>query len=577
MTTEESKEGPAEHHEASVSARGKLGRLCHWVLTHKKLTIPVVVCVVLVVVALVPFTRFAVAGLFLKQQFSVRVVDEETNKPVSSAEVQVAGTKALTDGQGRATVTTKVGRAQLAVEKKYYKAAQKDIVVPILKQKQPVTIELTATGRQIPVTVVNKISGKAVADISLEAGDAKAKTDNKGKATLVVPADKKTVAVSFSGANYNTLTQTLPVATDEVKVEIIPGGKLYFLSNQSGKLDVVRTDLDGSQREVIVAGTGKEEKFSTTLLASRDWRYLALHARRDSEKAKLYLVDTTTNKLTVMDEGEATFGLVGWSGHRFVYTVSRTNVQPWQPKRESLKSFDAEAQKITTLDDLTAEGNQNNYLYEYFSTAYILENEVVYAKKWIAYNAYYSYPQVSLGGKQATLNSVKPDSKAKKVIKAYDQAPGGMYASLEIRAYGPQEVYILYEKNAEKISLEEYENGQLSAAPNVDREEFYNTSYPTYLISPSGERSFWTDIRDGNTAFFVGDKDGENEKQITQLKDFNAYGWYTEEYLLLSRKGSELYIMPVSGAADERGVFKITDYYRAGTSYNGYGYGYGGL
>src|SRR6185369_16053847 len=114
---------------------------------------------------------------------------------------------------------------------------------------------------------------------------------------------------------------------------------IYFLSKASGKIDVVKTNLDGTDRQTVLAGTGKEEDTDTILLASRDWKYLALKSRRDGKAVKLYLIDTSNDKLTTIDEGNATFDMVGWQNDYFVYYVYRNNVKSWQPKGSSLKSY----------------------------------------------------------------------------------------------------------------------------------------------------------------------------------------------------------------------------------------------
>ena len=72
---------------------------------------------------------------------------------------------------------------------------------------------------------------------------------------------------------------------------------------------------------------------------------------------------------------------------------------------------------------------------------------------------------------------------------------------------------------------------------------------------------------------FIGDSSGGSGKQIATLSDYDTYGWYTDDYLLVSKNGSELYIMPVSGGTP----IKISDYNKPAQNFNGYGGGYGGL
>ncbi|HXY18185.1 MAG TPA: hypothetical protein VEH48_02070, partial [Candidatus Nitrosopolaris sp.] len=54
----------------------------------------------------------------------------------------------------------------------------------------------------------------------------------------------------------------------------------------------------------------------------------------------------------------------------------------------------------------------------------------------------------------------------------------------------------------------------------------------------------------------LGDSTGDNQKTVQNLSDYSAAGWYTNNYLLLSKNGSELYISDLKGDTP----IKITDY-----------------
>lgn len=544
-------------------------RATRWARTHKKVSIPLAIVLLVGVLAAIPFTRFAIAGLVLKQQFAVQVVDAETKQPVSRATVRLDGVQATTDSKGRATARVAVGKATLEVSKNYYKGSQQTVTVPILKQKDVPQVQLQATGRQVSVKVVNKISKKALANVTIVAADAEAKTDADGTATLVVPAGDDDIEATLTANGFNGGTATVQVLKGEADntFTLTPSGKVYFLSNQSGKLDVVKTNLDGTDRRVVLAGTGSEDRPNTSLLASRDWRYLALHTRRDSEKAKLYLIDTQNDRLSVMDEGDASFYLKGWSGHNFVYTVDRSNVDYNAAKRQALKAFNADTQKLTTIDENGADTGNS---YESFVGTFILDNQIVWVKDW--YN--------NGTDNKPTLTVANADGRNKKVVKTYDAFINSRRVSLDARQYGPQEIYLMYswyDGSNTMYRFDEYENGQVKALPSYTRDRFYDSPYITYLISPDGDRSFWSEQRDGVQTFFIGNKQGDDGDKIAALPEHNAYGWYTDDYVLIAKDGSQLFIAPRGTIAGEADLTKVTDYYRPDRSYAGYGYGYGGL
>jgi len=240
----------------------------------KLFTIPATILVILGVLAAVPFTRYTLLGFALKEDVTVTVVDSKTNTPVSKATVVLDGHSTITGVAGRATLHARVGYRMLHVDKKYYQSYGQSRLVSFNKADNAITVKIVALGRLVPVTVLNKLTGKPVAGATVKALNADAVTAADGTATVALPADAALPQVSVSLAGYNTYVGTVTVTDQKVAANtfsVTPTGKLYFLSNLSGKIDVVKTDLDGSNRQTILAGTGNESLYNTTLLASRDW------------------------------------------------------------------------------------------------------------------------------------------------------------------------------------------------------------------------------------------------------------------------------------------------------------------
>lgn len=549
-----------------ASLRQKLEHFVDWYNTHKKVSLSVTAGLFVVLFFAVPFTRYAAFGLFLKQDFAVAVVDSVSGRPVSSAQVSIGGKSIGTDGEGKASLRVPVGMSRLTVTKAYYQTSGQEVVVPVKKQAAPFSVKLVATGRPIPVTVLDSITRKPVAGVVISAVNSQAKTGENGQAVLVVPPSPgPQVSATISADGYNKKEIVIKPTTEEDEANVFaltPSGKIYFLSNQSGTIDVIKSDLDGQNRETVLAGTGKESRGETVLLATRDWKYLALLSKRDGgENAKLFLINTQDDSLYNMDEGDVNFTLVGWEDHRFIYVVDRNKVKDWEPKRQALKSFDADSKKLTTIDQTNAEGsNAYDYRREYIGSVYVVAGRVVYVKGW--HGDYYN-----LADKQAALMGALSDGSDRKSLKTFDT----VYA--EVLPYGADELYIVAQ---DKVF--DYENGAVKEVPDKKVTDVYNTPYATYLVSPDGKQTFWSQDRDGKLAFFVGDAGGGSEKRVATLgTDYLVFGWYTDNYLIVSKKSSELYIMPVGGVGGEDELLKITDYYKPYYSYVGYGGGYGGL
>jgi hypothetical protein len=319
----------------------------------------------------------------------------------------------------------------------------------------------------------------------------------------------------------------------------------------------------------VLAGTGTEDRAGTVLLASQDWKYLALLSKRDGgDNAKLFLINTSNDSVITMDEGNATFGPVGWSGHSFIYIVNRLDKKSWEPNASALKAFSADSGKIAVLDQTIGGGNNDtNYFQEFYAGTYILNNEIVFAK---SYNKSGGWGPNEV---HASLNTIHADGSSKRTVKTWDGVEnqygyGGVF--LSTTPYDADGIYVATQAT-DPSHLYKYENGQVSTVSGKTAQDVYGTQYNTYLFSPSNKQTFWSEARDGKQTLFVGDDDGNNGKQIATLSDYTAYGWYTDNYLLVSKNGSELYIMPTNGGK----ALKITDYYKPNFNGAGYGKGYG--
>lgn len=566
-----SPEMAATSRDAPVDPAADAGRLkrfgrAYW--RHKLWTLPLTIVLLAAVTLALPAVRYPAFATFMTKDVTIIVTDAGTKQPVASAVVTIDGSEAMTDNKGKVMLESRVGNRSVSVDKRYYRQTTADTFIPIGKLNGPINISLQATGRQVALAVVNKISGKPIENALLKASGTEVKTDKEGRATLVLPADKSSLAVKLSGVGYNDLQSNLIVTETllpQNTFQLTPTGKLYFLSKQSGKIDVVKTDLDGSNRQIVVAGTGREEDRNTVLLASRDWKYLALLSRRDSDKSKLYVIETGSDKMTVMDEGDANFQLVGWNDSTFVYNVIRNDVRQWQPNQQALKAFNAATAKLSTLDQTVADGDENNYRSQAFSNFFIIDDNILYT---VNVSGYVFGPQAA--GKNHIMRSIGVNGQTKKDMKSFTADKHGQ---IEARLYAPKELYYAINSYDERRNtFFEYEQGIVKPVV-LDDDAFFQRTYATYLSSPSNKKVFWSEQRDGKDTFFTGNRIAEEQKQVAVIAENQVYGWYSDDYLLVSKNGSELYILPAEGGK----ISKVADYHRPESSFRGYGGGYGGL
>lgn len=532
----------------------------------------VIAGVIIILVFAVPLTRYKVLGLVWKKTVTITVVDSKNKTPVSNASVRLGSGTAKTDANGKARLKSPVGSNKLIVEKQYYTKYESKGFVG-LKSTKITAVSLKATGRQVPVTVLNKITGKPVAGAEIKILGTTAKTNAKGLATIVLPTTSETGEGEVALKGYNTAEATFVVtdkAVPENTIGMTPEGQIYFLSNLDGTIDVVKSNLDGSGRKTVLKGTGREDANTTSLLASRDWRYLVLKAKRNTANASLFLIDTSSDKITEFDSGAASFTLIGWSGHYFLYDVVRDATPYWQTGKEVIKSYNAEGGQLNQIDQAQGEGSATAYAYQIFSNFYIVNGAVVYNTQWYTYSTSGSY---DVNGKNSTVRSVQANGQGK---RDHQNWPTSTTGYIQAALYEPQEVYYsVYNNSDNKTTYYEFANGTVNSA-NLDQSSF-DKVYPTFLLSPDSKQTFWTELRDGKNTLFVGDANAGNKKQVASLSEYSPYGWFSDAYTLVSKNSSELYIMPAEGLAKGKAPLKITDYYKPAQSYVGYGYGYGGL
>ncbi len=543
----------------------------------KKWTFPVTVIVLLAIIFALPLTRYPLLALVLERTYTISVVDSKLSAPVSGARVTLDGMTVTTNNSGNATFKAKVGKQAVSITKQYYESANFTVFVGVSTVKNTDLVHLSATGRQVPIKVVNKFTGKPVDNAEIKVLDTEAKTSADGTATIVLPTNAPTQSATVSASGYNDLTSNVTVTSSVISAntfDLVPAGHVYFLSNLSGKIDVVSTNLDGSGRITVLAGTGNEDPNNTSLLASTDWKYLALLSKRDTgQYGKLYLINTSNNQLTTVDGGGSVFiTLVGWSGHNFVYEVHNSSVQNWQSGGTIIKSYDADSGKTSTIDQTSADGTSSAYEYQNISFVDLVNDKIIYALTW---NSLYS------GGinssNQNEIVSANADGSSKVTLKSFSIATNASNAYSNAVLAQPGKLDILTNNGGGQDIFYTYNYGNNTVTQsNTISDVTFNQEQQaqvTYLVSPSGNSTFWAEQRDGKNTLFVGDYNGDNSNQIASLSDYTTYGWYTDNYLLVEKGGSELYIMPVTGGP----AYKISDYYKPPINYYGYGGGYGGL
>jgi hypothetical protein len=531
--------------------------------------------IVLAIIAVlaVPQLRYKVLGLVVHKSVIITVDDSVTNTPVSDVTVTLGNQSGKTTSAGTVELSVPIGKATLVVAKQYYSEIKRNTTIELTGKTQFKPIELVATGRLVPIMIENTVSSQPLADALVQVAGTTARTTSSGEATIVLPTRATTYQAKVSLANYSTVMQNVTVTMSLIGTNIIhltPTGKLFFLSDASGTIDVVKANLDGTGRQTILAGTGTENPNKTVLLAAKDWQYMVLQSQRSASQTGLYLIDGSTGKTTEFDNSSGDFTLVGWYGHDFVYDVTLNSVPTSQSGHELVKVYDAETGQLLQLDSNQATGTNTSYAFQSFYNFYIIGDNVIYDTQWNT---------AHLGANAAsasTLNDTIRETPLGSGTKKDDESvPAAATSYIQTVLANPQTIYYSFTNsttNAE--SYYEYDGTSVSSPTNLNQTTF-TQSYPSYLFSPAGTKALWAEILDGATSLVVGNTSAQNPQTIAHLNGYTPYGWYGNNYILVVSSGN-LYIMPATGLTSSQKPYLVSSIYQSGQTFNNIESSYGG-
>jgi len=520
---------------------------------------------VLIILLGLPLTRYKLLGTIIKKSITLTVTDSQTGTPVSNATVELGGTKLKTDANGQAKLRAGVGQQSVIVAKQYYKTDDSHYFVGFSNDK-PLVVRLVATGRLVPIVVDNIISGQPVAGVVIHVLNTTAKTNLKGQTTIALPTRSLRDSATLSLNGFNTKTVNVEITSNLLPANsftLTPSGSMYFLTNSNGTINVTKANLDGSNPQTVLAGTGHETAATTRLLASRDWQYLVLEANRSGNGPALYLIDTANNQVTEFDSSATLFNLIGWYNHDFIYSLTSTTTSQSQSGSQILKAYDADHNELDLLDQNQAVGNATSYAYQTFNNFFLAGSQVIYDTTWTTVGGY------SLSNQDDTIRAFDLDSQTK---KDYQSFLATNTVSLTSVRYQPQAIYFAASTTS-GTSYYQYDNQTVQ--PAAINQTIFDQNNPTYVLSPSGSQTVWAKPSNGQDLFLVGDANANNPKQIAALNGYSPYGWYGNNYILASQDNNQLYILPATGLSSGRQPLKISNYYEPAT--NAQAYEYNGL
>lgn len=504
------------------------------------------------IVLATPWARYRLAALVIKNDFSIQVLDSTTGDPVSDAVVATDSLVISTDGSGRAVLRgLSPGDRLITVSKQNYEDEQVATLVPIFNQKITPRVTLHTTGSLIKVGVTNLVTKHPLGNVDIKAGSARAHTDSNGYALLAVPAGSTFQPGELSLPGYNSKAVNFAVKAGVVwdnGIALTPSGKAYFLSKPKGIINVMSADLDGTNQQVLLAGSGHEDS-NTTILPSPNNQFLALMSRRTADPhAQIYIIDTTKSKATEIAFGAATFKLHGWAGSRLAYSATFDGIKTWKAGKHKLMTYDATIKKSSTINQTLAAGNSERSTHQTYGSVLVGTDTVLLGLNWVGVG---DNAAALMSGKDNVLIAIPIGGADSQTVANYDAAK----YSIAYSQYAPNSIYL------RRISIAgaadqffSYSIGDSQPEQVQITLKQFNQPSPRYFVSPNQSQAMWTQTTSGNNTILVGDKNGQTPSILLDDTRFNAYGWATDQFALLAKAGG-LYVMGAGTAP-----LKITDY-----------------
>jgi len=295
----------------------------------------------------IPTARYWVLNTAgVRASASVMVVDELTQLPLKNVQVTIEGRSQQTTVGGTVNFTKlRLGKTMFTVAQPGFADVQQQITVGWGSNPQG-TISLKATGARYTIQVHDYISDKPLAGVLATSGDATALSDQNGKIILTLEhlADS-TTPISLSKDGYRIEKVTLKPANQTTTVALVLARKAVFINKASGKYDVYRSDVDGANRELLLAATGNESGTSS-LVTSQDGTHAALVSTRDNQHdangqllSALTLLDVTNSIAVTLGHADE-IQLLDWIGTRLIFKQINNDSGTSALNRYSIISYD---------------------------------------------------------------------------------------------------------------------------------------------------------------------------------------------------------------------------------------------
>lgn len=473
----------AEHHpEAKKKFSDKLKAWLKKPIVKKSLLVLLILAVITLLA--VPVTRyFLLNSVGVRSHASISITDNSTQQPLKNVRVSLGDQSGLTDDNGNITLTkVKLGSSDLKIDKRAFASVTRKITVGW--GNNPLgSVALTPVGVQYSFLLNDFLSNKPIVKAQASSGEADAVSDNQGR--LVITIDKTDIQsdITIHADGYRDEKRMLDINSKAFEsIKMVPAHEHSFVSKRSGKFDVYKVYIDGSNEELALAGTGAERD-DMVLVPHPTENTVAVVSTRDNIRnqdgyllSTLNLLDLNDNHVVTIAQSER-IQVFGWANGKLVYVQVAAGASGTNPKRNRLNSYDPKTQTNTEL----ASAN-------YFNDVVLIGNEVYYAPSSAFQN-----------GSDTSLFRIDVDTNNKQAV--FNKETWNIFrVDYDHLNLAVQQDWYSYDLTTQKSP----EHIVPPANPKTR----------VYVSSPDNSRSVWIDQRDGKGVLLLYDTKTKKETTV---------------------------------------------------------------
>jgi hypothetical protein len=488
-----------------------------------------IVALLTAVAAILPSTRYAALNLVgVKATVSLSVLDSATKLPLKNVEVTLNGSQVLTDKKGIAEIQkVSLGKQELTIHKVAFGTAHQTVIIGVGNNTLQAT-NLTAVGNRYHFVITDYVTGKPIAVSEASSGQASAVSDNAGQIILTLVPTADSINVTLNAPGYRAETVSIAAGSDVTTlVQLVSSRPDVFVSKASGNYDVYKADIDGKNRQVILAASGLETTNMSVIVHATDQVAAVVSTRDNLRNADGYLLDAlnivnmSTSKTLTLDHAER-IQLVDWLGDNIVYVRIKAGTSAGSPDRYQLESYNYKNSKHYEL------AHANNF------------NDVISAQGSVYYAASNNYD-----GGGSYLGKIDADATNKQIVLNAD-------------------IYNIFWPDYNNFNLSvgqdwySYHIGSVQATKLSTVPPGVNAS-KVYIDSPNHHQSAWVDVRDGQGVLSIHDTTINKDTVIAQAVGLGYPVRWLDNTTLIYRVASPKETADYSVSANGGTPKKITD------------------